>query len=44
MTMPSGLLWPDGTLYASAWSVAGELGMKDAGQIVKVNPSSFLPR
>ncbi len=42
VTMPTGLLWQDGALYSSAWSVAGLfLGIPDAGQVVKVAPSAF---
>ncbi len=42
VTMPSGLLWADGKLYASAWSIAGLLGAPGAGQVVSVDPRSFL--
>ncbi|SDU91575.1 hypothetical protein SAMN04488544_1913 [Microlunatus sagamiharensis] len=41
VTMPAGLLYADGTLYASAWAVAGEFGIADAGQVVKVDASAF---
>lgn len=41
VTMPNGLLWKDGSLYASAWSIAGFLGIPDAGQVVKVSSSAF---
>lgn len=41
VTMPSGLLFTDNRLYASAWSVASFVGLQDAGQIVVVDPSSF---
>ena len=41
VTMPSGLLFTGGKLYASTWAIAGELGIKGAGQIVSVDPSSF---
>lgn len=41
VTMPSGLLWNDGKLYASAWSVGIFFGIQHAGQIVAVYPSSF---
>ncbi len=41
VTMPAGLLYADGTLYASAWAVAGLLGIPDAGQVVKVDASAF---
>ncbi len=43
VTMPTGLLWRDGALYASAWSIAGFLGIPDAGQVVKVRSRSFVP-
>ena len=42
VTMPSGLLWTDGKLYASAWSVGAFVGLPKAGQIVSVDPSSFV--
>jgi hypothetical protein len=41
VTMATGLLYDDGDLYASAWSLAGFLGMQDAGQVVKVSPEAF---
>ena len=35
VTMPIGLVWYKGELYASAWCVAGLfLGIPDAGQVV----------
>jgi hypothetical protein len=43
VTLPVGLLFADGKLYASAWSVAGLLlGVQDAGQVVKVSRSAFV--
>ena len=42
VTMPSGLLWTDGKLYASAWSVGVFVNLPHAGQIVSVDPSSFV--
>lgn len=43
VSQPSGLLYLDGTLYASAKSLYGAfLGVRDAGQIVSVAPGSFL--
>jgi DNA-binding beta-propeller fold protein YncE len=43
VTLPAGLLFTDGKLYASAWSVAGLLlGVQDAGQVVKVSRSAFV--
>jgi hypothetical protein len=44
VTMPSGLLWSDGKLYASAWSIASFLGISDAGQIVTVSKYAFRPQ
>jgi hypothetical protein len=42
VTMPTGLTFSCGRLYASAWSVAGEfLGIPNAGQVVRVNLHSF---
>ena len=42
VTMPIGLVWHDGALYSTAWSVAGLfLGIPDAGQVVKVRQSAF---
>lgn len=41
VTMPSGLLIDKGTLYASAWSVAGQFGLPNAGQIVRVDDNAF---
>ena len=42
VTQPSGLLWTDGKLYASAWSAGALLGIPKAGQVVVVDPSSFV--
>ena len=39
VTLPSGLLWTDGKLYASTNALAGP----GAGQVVSVDQSSFLP-
>lgn len=41
VTMPTGLHYQGGTLYASAWSIASFFGMTDAGQVVAVAPSAF---
>ena len=41
VTMPTGLLYTGGNLYASAWSIASFLGIPDAGQIVKVTDRAF---
>lgn len=43
VTMPSGLLIRHGKLYASAWSIAGLLGIPSAGQVVAVDQKAFLP-
>jgi DNA-binding beta-propeller fold protein YncE len=42
VTLPAGLLIHKGELYAAAWAVAGELGIPDAGQIVRVDDSAFV--
>lgn len=41
VTMPTGLELEDGKLFASAWSVAGFLGMPGAGQVVSVGKHAF---
>ncbi len=41
VTMPTGVLWQRGKLYASAWSIAGFLGIEGAGQVVAVADSAF---
>jgi hypothetical protein len=41
VTMPTGLAYRNGHLYASAWSVASFLGIQHAGQVVRVNPRAF---
>jgi hypothetical protein len=41
VTMPTGLQFTHGRLYSSAWSIAGQIGIPDAGQLVKVNLHSF---
>ena len=41
VTMPTGLAWHGGRLYASAWSVAGFLGIPHAGQVVSISPDAF---
>jgi hypothetical protein len=41
VTMPAGLLYTDGKLYASAWAVAGQLGIPNAGQVVTIARSAF---
>ena len=41
VTMPTGLLWFKGTLYASAWSIANFFEIEGAGQVVAVHDSAF---
>lgn len=41
VTMPTGLVLSGKTLYSSAWSIAGFLGIEGAGQVVKVSPRAF---
>jgi hypothetical protein len=41
VTMPTGLEFFGGRLYASSWSIAGFLGIPHAGQLVQVNPEAF---
>ncbi|HET6482321.1 MAG TPA: ScyD/ScyE family protein [Actinoplanes sp.] len=41
VTMPTGVQFTHGKLYATSWSIAGMLGIKDAGRLVEVSPSSF---
>jgi len=41
VTMPTGLDYERGHLYASAWSIAGFLGIEGAGQVVRVSPRAF---
>ena len=41
VTMPTGLEYADGKLYASSWSVAGEFGHRNAGRLVQVHPGAF---
>jgi len=42
VTQPVGLDYADGTLYSSAWSIAGLfLGIPKAGQVVAVSDSAF---
>jgi hypothetical protein len=44
VAMPSGLLFSDGKLYASAWSIAGLFfQIPHAGQVVTVGRSAFVP-
>jgi hypothetical protein len=41
VTMPTGLELKNRHLFASAWSIAGMLGMQNAGQVVKVREVAF---
>jgi hypothetical protein len=41
VTMPSGLEFEAGELYASAWSVAIFLGLENRGEVVKVDDDAF---
>jgi hypothetical protein len=41
VTMPTGLELDDGTLYASAWSVAAFLGIPDRGEVQEIDGSAF---
>lgn len=41
VTMPLSLELHDGTLYASAWAIAGFLGISGAGQVVTVDDRAF---
>jgi YVTN family beta-propeller protein len=43
VTMPTGLLIDHGTLYASAWSVAGFFEMPARGEVVTVGGDAFGP-
>jgi hypothetical protein len=41
VTMPTGLEYFGGRLYASSWSTASFLGIPHAGQLVQVRPGAF---
>jgi hypothetical protein len=41
VTMPTGLDYQDGHLFASTWSIASFVGIEHAGQIVRVRWSAF---
>ncbi|MCM4084955.1 hypothetical protein [Paractinoplanes hotanensis] len=41
VTMPTGVEYAGGKLYATSWSIAGFFGLKDAGRLVQVNPHAF---
>lgn len=42
VTMPVGLVYEGGKLYSTAWAIAGFLGIPNAGQVVRVEPSAFM--
>ena len=41
VTLPTGLEFEDGELYASAWSVAIFLGLEDRGEVVRIDDDAF---
>ena len=41
VTLPSGLEWKDGALHASAWSIAGFLGLEGRGEVVRIDDGAF---
>jgi hypothetical protein len=41
VTMPTGLRYVHGHLYATSWSIASFLGIQHAGQLVEVSPRAF---
>jgi len=41
VTMPTGLEYANGRLYASSWSIASFLGLEHAGKLVTVSPRAF---
>jgi hypothetical protein len=41
VTMPTGLQYRNGSLYATSWSIASFLGIEHAGQVVKVDRRAF---
>jgi hypothetical protein len=41
VTLPAGLEFEDGELYASAWSVAIFLGLEDRGEVVMIGDDAF---
>jgi hypothetical protein len=43
VAMPNGLLVDNGRLYASAWSIAAQLGKPSAGQLARTGWNSFGP-
>ncbi|RZU32455.1 ScyD/ScyE family protein [Blastococcus saxobsidens] len=43
VTMPTGLEVESGDLYASAWSIAGFLGLSGRGEVQRIGPAAFVP-
>lgn len=43
VTMPLGLDFDGGRLYASTWAIASQLGIKGAGKVVRIDPRVFRP-
>ncbi len=41
VTLPAGLEFEDGELYASAWSIAIFLGLEDRGEVVMIGDDAF---
>jgi hypothetical protein len=41
VTMPTGVEYANGRLYASSWSIASFLGIEHAGRLVQVRPAAF---
>jgi len=43
VTMPTGLVFQDGELYASAWSIASLVGLQNRGEIIDLDRPAFTP-
>jgi hypothetical protein len=43
VTLPAGLEFEDGELFASAWSIAIFLGLEDRGEVVMIGDDAFEP-
>jgi hypothetical protein len=43
VTMPTGIVFHKGSLYSSAWALAGQFRMPNKGQIVRVSSNAFSP-
>lgn len=41
VTMPTGVEYANGRLYAASWSIASFLGIEHAGRLVQVSPGAF---